>query len=446
MRGMRNSMEQIRRRMGRKAGACLALGAVLLAAAGGPTVKADENSSLTLYMSEEQEHYIYAKALEEFRQTWPEVELNVITYSMDEMMADPVRMKTELMAGGGPDLLLFNSWGTDDVYKLLAAGVFAPLDAFMTPENGWEEASYVMPVVEGGRFDGTQYVIPLNYDLRLGIASREGLEEIGFDLGACTDTVSVLKEIAALYDADYSDRILADGAQLMSFPQHLGDSFLNYEDGEIGVDQAVLQEACTAYCRMYEEELDNIFGEFRYYGYGKDILERRAYVAVPIAMEGYLSAAAAIAAQDTPVILPFCTSGGKLLAEVRLYAGIRANSENKQNAWNMLRLFLQEEMQSTLASYTSYIPVQRAALEAAIEENLSEVMEGGREMLEIGEPGAEFLEEYKKMLTEPDGSIFLSDLTAQKFFSAMEPFYAGDADYEECLAEFEEYVKIYLTE
>ncbi len=52
---MRNRMEETKSMMRRKAGACLALGAVLLAAAGGQTVKADENGSLTLYMSEEQE-------------------------------------------------------------------------------------------------------------------------------------------------------------------------------------------------------------------------------------------------------------------------------------------------------------------------------------------------------------------------------------------------------
>ena len=57
------------------------------------------------------------------------------TYSSSER---PTRMKqldNELMAGQGPDLLFMEVWGSNDVYKMMKSGVFAPLDSFMEQDK-----------------------------------------------------------------------------------------------------------------------------------------------------------------------------------------------------------------------------------------------------------------------------------------------------------------------
>lgn len=401
--------------------------------------------SLTLYMSQEQEQY-YGEGIEEFRQTYPEVELIIDSYGMNDLMTSAEKVKTQLMAGKGPDLLLLNSYGNDDVYKLLAAKVFAPLDGFMIEENGWIEKDYAENVIDGGRFDGAQYVMPLNYQVRLALASAEGLSEAGFDMDACVDTLSVMQETAGLYDLEYSSRIVADQAQFMSFAQLLNGDFLDYSTGTIGVEAGELQAACEAYARMYEEESEYNFGDLIYYGYGKDIVERQAYIGVPNGINGFLMAATAIAAKETPVIFPLGRREEGAVATVMQYAGIRANSENQQNAWNMLCILLGEKMQQAAASNTISVPVYKAALEADVEEKLKEVLADGEEYTDVADPGSEFLTEYKNYLTNPGRGIFVSNLAVQEFYDAMAPFYEGGAGYEECLAEFEDYVKIYLTE
>lgn len=405
----------------------------------------DAGGSLTLFLSEEQEAY-YAEGIAEFQETYPDVELVIDSYSMNELVSSQQKIKTQLMAGSGPDLLLFNSYGADDVYKLFSAGIFASLDEFMTEENGWDGEAYVTNVIDGGRFEGVQYVMPLSYQVRLALASREGLAEAGFDMAACTDNLSLMQEVAKLYDLDYSNRILADLAQFSMFPQLLDGEFLDYSTGELGVDSEDLRAACEAYSRMYEEENTDGLGELGFYGCGDDIVERRAYLSVPTGIDMFLMAAVALAAKETPVILPLGSSEGGAAATVALYAGIRANSENRQNAWNMLCILLDEDMQRVTADETISIPVRRSALDADIEEKLAEVLKFGETFLEVADPGEKFIEEYKSYLAEPEKTVFVSSLATSEFMNTMAPYYTGEAGYEECLEDFQEYARIYLTE
>lgn len=123
--------------------------------------------------------------------------------------------------------------------------------------------------------------MPLNYRVQLALSSVECLEDGPFSVEACTDTLAFMKEIEKLYEISYNSRILADAAQLTSFPQLLGENFLDYESGVISIDEERLKEACKAYCSMYEEEMTANLGEFGYYGYGKDIVEQNAYLSNP---------------------------------------------------------------------------------------------------------------------------------------------------------------------
>lgn len=407
--------------------------------------KAEEGGgSLTVYLSQFQAEY-YGEGIQEFRELYPEVNLELAAYSMTEPLSSSEKVKTELMAGKGPDLLLFSSLGLDDVHKLLAAGAFAPLDEFMTPERGWEAEDYVETVIEGGRFDGTQYVIPLNYRIPLVLASEEGLQEIGFDTAACRDTVSFLQETASLYGKEYSDQILAEPGCFSIFPQQLNGDFLDYKGGELGVNREELRAACEAYRQIFEEDTYGAdYLDLSWYGKGTALLERKAYLDGESGIDMLLQNAVAVAGAETPVMLPFLSEEGTTAA-ISEYAGIRATSENKENAWRLLQILLGEKMQRQAAFGTPYIPVRKSVVEEDIWDKLDEIIESGKTEMTVGDPGQEFVEEYLNYLTAPGRAVFFSSL-AREFIVTMIPYFEGEEEYEECLEEFENYARIYLTE
>jgi len=415
------------------------LSGCLLASCG----KKKENK-LTVYMSDYQEGY-YKEGIEEFRETYPDVQLEIASYSMSEPLSTEQKIKTQMMAGEGPDLLLFTSLGVDDVYKYMAAGAFAPLDEYMEAD-GWDSGKYVETVMEGGRFDGRQYVMPLNYTVRIVLSSKEALESAGFDIASCTDMLSLMQEISGLYEGDYKEQILADCSMFIFFPQQLKGEFLDYKTGKIGTDPDELRSACDAYRNIFEEDngADSMMDQ-GYYSQGTAILERRAYITGLSGLAGLLQPIAAIAAQETPVLIPVSKGDGKSIAQIREYAGIRANSENKENAWNLLRILMGEKMQTGMSESIDTVPVLKSAVEERIRRGVAEAEDGAEDGVETGKISEELLGEYLSYVKEPGTAMFPNDL-ARKFIETMIPYLHGEAEYDTCLEEFENYAKIYLTE
>ena len=136
---------------------------------------------------------------------------------------------------------------------------------------------------------------------------------------------------------------------------------------------------------------------------------------------------------------------GEILANVCEYLGIRANSANQQNAWNMIKLLLGDEVQRAIADFGLECPVRKSSLEDAIEKAVEEEMGYGSQYVEMGELTHEYVETYKRVLMNPQKCYFLTNMHI-RFQDEMKPFYEGEADYEECLSKFEDYIKVYLTE
>lgn len=405
-----------------------------------------KQNRLNIYMSEYQQSY-YKDAIEDFKEAWPDVELEITSYGMNEPLSVTQKAKTQMMAGEGPDLLLFTSLGIDDVDKFMAAGAFAPLDAYMSSDKEWDSSRYVSGVMEGGRFHDTQYVMPLNYDVQLVLSSREALGEAGFDIGACTDMLSLMQQISGLYETDYQQRILADCSMFIFFPQQLKGSFMDYATGEIGTDPKELKAACEAYRNIYEE--DNTASSMREKGDispGTAILDRRAYITAPFNPRGVWYPAVAIAAKETPVIIPVSKGDGTSIAQISEYAGIRANSENKEQAWNMLRILMDEDAQTKMSAMRDKVPVLISVIDAHVERIIADAFSSGKEEgVETGTVSAAFTEEYLEYLKNPGAVMFLNEIS-RKFIERMIPYLEGEAEYEDCLKEFENYAKIYLTE
>ena len=143
------------------------------------------------------------------------------------------------------------------------------------------------------------------------------------------------------------------------------------------------------------------------------------------------SAAGALAAEATPVLIPLRDSEGRILSRVMRYAGIRANSPNKENAYRLLRLIMGEETQERIMETWSYAPVHKATADKALDRALEDSRRDGMAVVEMGELREELVSEYKGYVLNPDD---------------MRPYYTGESDYDACCQKFEDYVKIYLSE
>ena len=408
--------------------------------------KEDQGSkSLSLCISESQ-YEICKAGIEKYKEVYPDVELNVETYSSSER---PTRMKqldTELMAGQGPDLLFMEVWGSNDVYKMMKSGVFAPLDSFIEQDTEWNAADYVETVLQAGTFSGKQLVMPLDYYATIAVASEEGMEKAGISWDAGMDILAFMQEAGRLYGLEDTERVFADVGQLAPFPEMLTGQFLDYEKSAIAVDAGRLREACEAYKLIYPEDNgDSDYPSGGDYGFGERIGLGEAYFHIANNFKTFIGVSGAIAADAQPVFCPLTNDKGETLAKISQYVGIRANSENQQNAWNMIKIMLDDAVQGVIADRGFYCPVRKASLEGAIEKAVEEETASGSQYVEMGSLPQEYVDAYKSVLMDPQRCYYATDIYI-RLMEEMKPFYEDESGYEECMKGFEDYIKVYLTE
>ena len=403
-------------------------------------VSAAENTSLSLWLSDAEAKYC-SNAIRMFQEAYPEVQLDVVTYSDLNRNEEIPRMQTRLMSGEGPDLLLFSFYGYDDAYKLMKAQVFAPLDEFMENDENWNREDYVETVLDAGVFEGSQYIMPLRYHLPAMLTTQGRLDEMGKTADDLGTTLSILEEMALLKKTH--DRVFASGGFVYLF--YLGDPVVDYEACEVGVERELVEKAASAYREVFDEANVIVDVDSFICGYGREIAEGKAFFYLPPSIEETIGNAMGAAASDLPVLLPLRSADGLTTAEINFYAGIRANSENKQAAWNLLRCLLSEEAQTELQESSWNLPVSKAALEATFDAKVEEVkrrIEG----LEFGELPEGFLDNYHSLSANPDRAIFMTRICMADFYDVMLPFYQGSKDFDECYTEFENFIKIYASE
>lgn len=403
------------------------------------------NESLSLFLEEGMAE-AYAPVLEAYGEAYPEVEVTVETYPLMDAANARQRKNTMLLAGEGPDILFLGGYDNDDVYKLMKSGVFAPLDPYMEADEAYQADQYVQGVMDSGRFDGQQYIIPLAYQTSCLVSSRECLEEIGMDLEACGTFDGLFSQIAALYDTDYSNRVLGTPGSLGGFPDLMGIELLDYNSAEVLLDTEEMRQAMEQYKKMYDEdhsasEFDLDFGLL-----GQAVLDRQVYLAAGYSPLYTFTVTAGIAEQETPVLIPVPTMDGQTSAVILQSAAVRVNSRNQQNAWNLIRMLLQYQEQGV--QYGDYLSVNQNAVDQNIQEAAAQIQENG-----IFGPGTgggvseELIQEYRQLLTAPDRAFFFRSLTGTDLIEdKMAPFFQDHASYEDCMADYINYAKIYLSE
>lgn len=409
---------------------------VLCGCSGGTQEVKQTNKSLTLCV-DRLVNDTYAKGFEEFKKTYPQVELNVEVY--EDLLAGAEQINTQIMAGEGPDLMLMTNYSTSDVYKMMKAQAFAPLDEFMKQDKGWNADLYAKAVLDAGIHEGKQMVMPLSYTVKTALTSEENLAAAGISLDDCNNMESFLQEIAKFYDLDDAERVLGDVGQLADFPGYLSGQFLDYSKGTLGVDEQILERACTAYRSFYQDDFaatSGLMPDTGFPGVGEAIANGETCMVITFSGNSFMEAAQAVAANASPVLWPFRNVDGQVCASVIDYAGIRANSENKQNAWNLLKILMGDATQTQIADIGSYYPVLKPVLEEETDRIREEAYETGKKLVETEPLSQELQEQYEDAVMNPQKALFMTDVCSSKFVSCMRPFYEEGKNYEDCIGEF----------
>jgi multiple sugar transport system substrate-binding protein len=154
--------------------------------------KAEKNGAIKLYLMSHTKQFM-TKATKEFTAKYPNNTLDV-EYS-DNQEEYRKKLNTELLAGRGPDIVLFDSYTFNSIYKTVNSGVFCDINPYIEADESFNMESYNKKVMDCGVYNGKRYIIPLEYYINMFITSEEQLRQNGISINAQEWDVKQLADI-----------------------------------------------------------------------------------------------------------------------------------------------------------------------------------------------------------------------------------------------------------
>jgi len=377
-------------------------------------------------------------AVEIFKKLYPEVNVDWHRLGEDEFVT---KIRAEIPAGKGPDLLYASGSDFSDVYKTMSTGVFEDLNPYIANDPDFHLDDYITGIMDAGLYRGSRYILPVSHRSQPYVTTEEALAEVGCTIDDIR-TFSGFLDTANRYKEKYPEnnaivnyaRAGYDASNLLMFFQCSGFRFIDYDAGEIILNEERFREMID-YCKSihggktdqketktYEEvklkKRDCLFLE----GPGSPITIEQTWRKI----QDF---------QETPVMItiPDISDGQTTL--IQTIGAIPKGSSNKLNAWRFLKILLSEEIQSNANALIALFPVNKKAVR--------QYLIDGAYFTEKEMGVVDQAEEY---LTNFDHAIFYSPLIYQYVRDSMMPYITGKDSYEKCLGKLLNTLELYKDE
>lgn len=306
------------------------------------------------------------------------------------------KLRTEIMAGKGPDVYLMDGgeeYGEEflplleNPYQTMQSGALAPLDELMEEDSYWEDDTYSDVILKAGQCDGHQYILPMSVSYY--VLSREtDMEEMtGDNLGEWLEQARNSQDIR-LKTAFWSS-LWAQSARWM---QPAAD----YERGEVLFNKEKWIKFSDQYFQFHIDVGEEVHETGNWYNFE-------------------MLSAAVFSDKTSPIDLQVVPDlEGRKMASIQTYGAVGMSSDLKQEAYDFLMLFLNDRSQKYSREHSegamilpqiygyfdsAFIPVQESAFEAWMhyppDEELKKMLQSFREL-----DGAYFLTKAERELFE----------------------------------------------
>lgn len=328
-----------------------------------------------------------------FQEDHPEItiQLDILPQEENERELTIQKLRTQLMAGNGPDILLlptvcariFNySWTLNeaetissrssplllDVTQSMRTGIFLDISAFYDNDEALGKEALQQTIMDAGTLGDARYVLPLRYDFPAVYIQDAGVEALGIDPETLEEGILPLLE--AVVSA--GDSLLASGA-VPSFCR-IGDvltllpAAVDYENMQITLEPETLAEFLALYQQAeavaagndsgrdapwvwdYVDPTDIVYytdeqGKQKYYLATHDAFPSTIPVAASTMSKAVNAAAINKSEHGGYRMAPLRGTDGQLTAWVTYYGAITAGCDYPEEAYDFLRRFLLEENQ-----------------------------------------------------------------------------------------------------
>lgn len=410
-----------------------------------------EEAALSVYVVKSDA--LYQKAANAFKQEAGESALTVTSFDSYESMQD--KLNTELMAGGGPDVILYNSrQGQIDAQKLAQSGTFLPLDSYI---EDLDPEVYPSVLMDAGHIEDKQYFVPFSYNLIYGFTTEQLMEDRGY---SASDSLYEMITSEANTLASVSDRasnalIIKRLDPVNSFFDAAGVTLFDKNTGEIIVDKAEVEAICNFIKSVVYDEGEkraalnkksssNDFAaavrDFSFFTEDYSFMNNVRF---------YQSFFAATA--NSPMVaLPYhkLNNPEELCASIVCFGGVNANTKVPDKAYALLQYILDFDVTNNFSKYEEshayYAPVSLTVYQNALNELSSTNGIGTRVTIDpLSEENAQELSAFSQRITQ---ATIPNMALGKSFGEIFDPYLLGKDSFDNCYKTFLNRLQIYVSE
>ena len=274
------------------------------------------------------------------------------------------RLRTEIMAGDGPDVFIMQTVAVASVTginkdalfnfpeKNMEAGLFLPLDEYMeknTQFTDWSAQTQV--VLDAGRTDEGQVIVPMTYTFPV-LVYPENEVTVPYTTEVTMQDILNDPENAEIGALLYSNIYRHDEMEKSTMSQstrglpYILGTLADYESEELLFTEDELYETLTTMLSLYDDASEN---QYKY------IKNDASYSNLIYQIfNGYF---------DTDMALvPVYSLRGGVTASIRSYAAVNRNTRLPQDAFSVIDYLMREEAQRKSVLYSKFfvngIPLQ----------------------------------------------------------------------------------------
>lgn len=338
---------------------CLLMGLVFLAMIGFGCGKQEipESSKLWVVMEgdaacEDQVRSVIGQ----FEQAHEGVKINleVLPTDREEAKVRVEQLRTEIMAGRGPDVYLIPRMIVDEASLIqnvelsMRNGIFLDIGAYYDADDALDTAALNTAVMDAGVLDGARYILPLRYDIPVLYADMDRLREAGFDEALLEESgMAVMQTLTASGERGFS---FGMNFSAYEYALNFFSGVIDYEHSEVTLTAQELAEFMRNYQSLMEAKETNLpyWLDILPQGYisnGQHWTMDGSCVHISWLSDAVANMAVAKAMELDLAMHPMKTQDGALVADVTFFGALGSDCADPALAYEFLRMFLMEEYQ-----------------------------------------------------------------------------------------------------
>lgn len=411
--------------------------------------KSDGDVLVVYYVKD---HLFYQTALEEYQKK-EQVSLELHAFETEEELAK--QYTAEGLAGGGADVLLLSDTSSLDAEKLMTEGICFDLTEYLEQDQNYNKEDYFEIVVDAGKQEGKQYILPITFDMGFAVARNTVSELCGNILTDDTDCYEFYQELLACQQLLYDSEEIRLG---LCFTSDSTEDFLLYAyhtsgleltDGKtVSVNSEQLRQLCD-FVKAGQEEFRAKYDEMKnsgsnsatlvgyqlLYGNPAAIIRQQEYAYEAMFQENI-----------NYFMFPEDTAGG-YRATVRDFGLVDAKSDCPEEAYKLLKYLIDYDFYNLGIVYTAGTPVNRNIFESQFH-NLSTITKVtlGKNAMPVSPMAEDLAAKIEEQINKITSAGLKHPDMEQIFAETMADYINGTADFDTCYQLMCSRLNLYLKE